>query len=635
MLNTKIKAVTFVVGCVTIFFLPRANFAQDKPKQPTILELLNKDRPLSQSQSSQPKGSQRIINFPADRSLGTLNVPYKGIHTPLYPHYYGNWEYLCQAQGRVTVPAGETLELMVGQKCIKNLPLLSTLGPNDIDRISITGYDRPISRPDQTVMPHLSGLRGLKELELTFADISGEGLKYIKGLTSLKLLTVQSSNLCNEDLAYLSELRSLETLTLMARKADDAGLQHLTNLKSLKELFISPNFQGPGLVYLSQLPKLSSLILFGSKEVRNDLIHLKHIQSLRKLEIYYEYRPITNAELTDISQIQQLEELNIKGQPKVSENVLTCLETMPALKRFDIDGFEITDARLKRLKKLKNLDALKSVRVGDEGLACLTTFAGLKSLSCGLRDGVTEAGVSKLGELRSLEKLGISGDKILTDEVMQQIAKLANLKDLSFDGDITNDGLGELTKLKNLTALAIGPNCKKVTMAGLNRLSEIPTLASLEVFNSSQDGRVLDVSRLTNLENLQFYRVIIGDEDLASLSNLKRLKRLLITYWEGDKKISDSGLRHIANLTSLKWLGISCPGADKMTDDGLAHLAKLKKLTMLGVSEGTFTEKGLAHLYGLKGLSSLSINSNYAASNAAVEQLRKELPNYLDFKVTP
>jgi hypothetical protein len=619
---------------VTVALMSLAVLPAKAAEQPTVLELLNKNR-SSQSQSSQAKGGQRIINFPVDRSLGTLSVPYKGIHTPLYPNYYGNRDYLCQAQGRVTMPVGETLELTVGPVCLKNLPLLSTLGPNDIDRFSITGYDRPIVRPDQTVMPHLAGLTGLKELELTLADISGEGLKYIKGLTSLKQLTVQSSNLCNEDLAYLSELKSLETLTLMARKADDAGLQHLTKLKSLKQLFISPNFQGPGLAYLSQLPQLSSLTLVGSKQARNDLIHLKQIQSLRKLEIYYENRPITDAELTAISEIQHLEELNIKGQPKVSESVLTCLEAMTALKRFDIDDFEITDARLKRLKKLKNLDTLKSVSIGDEGLACLTEFPSLKSLSCGLRDDVTDAGISKLGELRSLEELGVSGDKTVTDKVMLQIAKLTNLKDLSIDGNISNEGLGELTKLKSLTGLVIGPNCKKVTIAGLNRLNEIPTLASLEVFNSSQDSAVLDISRLTNLENLQFYRVVIGDEDLASLANLKRLKRLIITYWEGDKKITDSGLRHLADLTSLKWLGISCPGADEMTDDGLAHLANLRKLTMLGVSEGTFTEKGLAHLYGLKGLSSLSINSNYAVSNAAVEQLRKEIPNYLDFKVTP
>ena len=603
-------------------------------RRASTLDLIRKSQ-SKKTESAETPAKERVIHFPTDRSLGTLSVPYKGIHRPLYPNYYGSWEYLCRAQGRVTVPAGETLELMVGPNCIKHLPLLSTLGPNDIDRLNITGYDGPIARPDQTVMPHLSGLTGLKELELTLADVSGEGLKFIKGLTSLRQLAVQSSNLRNEDLAYLSELRSLETLTLMAARADDAGLRHLTNLKSLKELLISPNFQGPGLAYLGELPQLSSLRLFGSRQVRDDLIHLKQIQSLRKLEIYYQYRPITDAELTAISKIQHLEELNIKGQPKVNESVLNCLEAMPALKRFDIEGFEMTAARLKRLKKLRNLDSLKSVTIGDEGLACLAEFPYLKSLSCGLRADVTGAGISKLGELRSLEKLGISGDNALTDKAALQIAKLTNLKDLSIDGNISNEGLSELTKLKSLTGLGIGPNCKKVSIAGLNRLNEIPTLASLEVFCPSPDNAILDTSRLTNLESLQFYRVTIGDKDLASLAGLTRLKRLIITYWEGDKKITDSGLGHLARLTSLKWLGISCPGADKITDEGLSHLAKLRNLTILGISEGTFTEKGLAHLYGLKGLKSLSIASNYGVSNAAIEQLRKELPNYLDIKVTP
>lgn len=581
-----------------------------------------------------PQGKHRVIHFPNDKCLGALSVPYKGVDKPLYPNYYGPWEYFGQAQADVAVPADEKLQLDIGPKCLRNLPLLSTLGPNDIHRLVITGHDEPVVKPDETVMPHLRHLTGLKELELGQIEPSGAGLKHVRGLKSLEHLVVQSPNIRDGDLAYLSELKSLETLTLTSKNITDAGLGHLPELRALRELFLSGSFRGPGLAHLAQLPSLTSLSLWSRRLAYDGLNSLKDVPSLRKLEVCYPDRSITNAELDTITQITQLEELMLSGEPSFDDRALARLQSMPNLKKLDIGGLEITDTGLSYLKEIKSLESLKNLSITDKGLAYLAELSKLRFLSLGSKQSWTDAGLMHLAGLSSLEEIRIGGDAV-TDKVISHIAKLPNIRYLLVGGNITNDGLAELTKLKSLTGLAIGPNCKGVSVAGLNRVNAIPTLASLEVHHPSKDNAVLDISRLTYLENLQLNGFIIGDEDLASLAKLKRLKRLIIICWKGEKKITDSGLKHLSGLTSLKWLSVSCPQADDMTDDGLAYLANLKKLQNLSVGEGNFTDRGLRHLEALKGLTSLQIISENAFSNAASERLQNELPNVRAFMVMP
>jgi len=117
---------------------------------------------------------KRVIHFPKDRSLGALSVPCTGLDV------FGEWEYLYEAKGDVIVPADKMLELRVSKPGVKSLSKLSSVGPNDIQRLVIHDLDNTIHKPDETVMPYLGHLTGLKELEVDI-DISGRGLRFIKG----------------------------------------------------------------------------------------------------------------------------------------------------------------------------------------------------------------------------------------------------------------------------------------------------------------------------------------------------------------------------------------------------------------------------------------------------------------------
>jgi hypothetical protein len=71
-----------------------------------------------------------------------------------------------------------------------------------------------------------------------------------------------------------------------------------------------------------------------------------------------------------------------------------------------------------------------------------------------------------------------------------------------------------------------------------------------------------------------------------------------------------------------------------LTDEGLKYLKGMTKLDYLGLT-GDFTDEGLRQLEGLKGLRTLNVTSENAFTNAALDRLRRELPNLQTLTVIP
>ena len=91
--------------------------------------------------------------------------------------------------------------------------------------------------------------------------------------------------------------------------------------------------------------------------------------------------------------------------------------------------------------------------------------------------------------------------------------------------------------------------------------------------------------------------------------------------------ITDAGVAHLAELTSLERLSIGGPG---LTDRALASLANMHRLDSLHLS-GNFTDAGLRQLEGLKGLQHVTLYSGSNFTSAAKERLRANLPNLYSF----
>jgi len=113
------------------------------------------------------------------------------------------------------------------------------------------------------------------------------------------------------------------------------------------------------------------------------------------------------------------------------------------------------------------------------------------------------------------------------------LAKLTNLRDLhlSFIDSITNKGLAKLKPLKSLERLDLGM-CNNFTISSLSGLNALSNLIILQVDSLKQDNSGLDISGLTNLEELQLRLYVVRkgkeliydklrDDDLACLAKLK------------------------------------------------------------------------------------------------------------------
>ena len=588
--------------------------------------------------------AERVVHFPTDRSLGSLsiwdenakwNVPGLGCWAEADDPEV---DYLGQARGSVTIPAGKVLCLSVARDAWKDLSPLSNLNPDDLHTLVLHGQYQGAALPDNRCMPYIAHLTGLKVLSFENTNISAKGLQSLKHLKNLEELTLRGAKkVTNQALSQIAQLPSLRRLELQAHRITNSGLAHLARLTSLEELTLgSGPLTNAALAHLTKLPRLTYLMLNSSGFTDAGMVHLKSVPSLRILYIGHMLR-LTDAALVHISKIPNLETAQFPWTENITDAGITHLKELHSLKALDIGHARITDKALADLATIDSLEYLRLPNQGltDESLAHIAKLDKLKYLwiCCSSSSPLTDQALGYVSQLKSLETLYIGGTRF-TDAGMRQIAKLPNLKDLGLSPfeNVTNSGLRELTALKSLKSLDISDDGARITVSGLSCLNAMPGLVELHARGIVQDNSGLDISGLTNLEeltlNLQIkglgksiVRDIFGDQDMACLARLKKLKHL-----RNINGISDVGLEHLSGLSQMVVLAVAGPN---ITDAGLAHLAKMPNLKSLIISDGTITDQGLIHLQSHETLEHLSITSRKRLSAAAKRSLRKHLPNLL------
>ena len=155
-------------------------------------------------------------------------------------------------------------------------------------------------------------------LELSFTQVTDEGLMGLKGLRNLTTLSLGSTRVTDEGLKELKDLRNLTSLNLAFTEVTDAGLKELKDLKNLTSLYLSgTQVTDAGLKQLREIGLLHALSRATAKDGK---------------------------------------------RPTGPEDITT----------LDLNGTKVTDAGLKELKDLRNLTALE--------LPAAVTDAGLKEL---------------------------------------------------------------------------------------------------------------------------------------------------------------------------------------------------------------------------------------------------------------
>lgn len=595
---------------------------------------------------------ERVLHFPPDRSLGDLMI-YTGPVTdpddvpvsiePISDSHH--WESFCPARGDVTVPANKLLMLGVGEPHLKDLSHLRKLKPDDLYGLGISGTMAP-PFPSQPVLPHLSGLTGLRELTIYNINIRGDDLRHLKRLSSLRSIRIRDPDEpIDPHVQYLVNRKSLEYLHVECL-CSDAGLQGLNGLPALRGIALSSNaIKGPGLAHLETLPALRLLTLIGQEFSDEGLAGIRNLKSLTRLRLWcirgdWE---VTDAGLACLSGLTGLEELEFTRLPHVTDAGMVHLKPLRSIKRLNLGWAHITENGLAQLGEMKSLESLRDPGyITDAGLAWLAKTFKLKELHIG-GEQITDEGIRHLGGVRSLERLHLSGTS-MTDAGMDAIAQLTNLQELSLmcspgkrirpggprvqpeagqpGSPLTDAGLARLVSLKSLRSLDV--RFAKITVSGLSRLNALSNLTYLNVGSVQQDDTVMNLSGLSKLERFTIESAKVSqirDADLACLAQLKNLIDLQFVGTDGNA-IGDQGLAHLAGLTNIYRLSVG----GNVTDIGLGHLRNLKNLQVLFIA-GDFTGEGLRHLEGLKALGSVRIRSEHRLSREARSRFQQALPN--------
>jgi F-box/leucine-rich repeat protein 14 len=95
--------------------------------------------------------------------------------------------------------------------------------------------------------------------------------------------------------------------------------------------------------------------------------------------------------------------------------------------------------------------------------------------------------------------------------------------------------------------------------------------------------------------------------------------------------IGDEGLAHLAPLTRMKYLTLG--GGIELTDEGLRYLSRMRRLDSLHILESRISERGLAFLYPLKTIHILRIDTTVPIGPQALARLRMELPHLQSLRI--
>lgn len=586
----------------------------------------------------------RVLHFPSDRCVGKLMIQDDNLQREIKDFHYwidgAEWEYLGPAFGKVTIPAGKRVELIVSEDGWKDMSFLSALAPDDLHSLFISsGYSRGKSKPMDSCMKHLAHLTGLRMLNLRGSPITTRGMISLRGMKALERIYLPSGA-TNSTVKFLHVFPNLKAVYIGPNRIKDLGLTQFEGLDRLEELELGGELlTNDGLRNLRHLRSLRYLLLWGPFSDEG-IVHLQAMPSLRTVRISTEQ--FGDAGMQALSRVPNLQAISAHWMKEITDRGVDHLTQMKNLKKLDIASARITARSVGTLARIASLEEINfgSKPFTDAQVAPLSALKNLKSLWIAARTGspLTDKTLMMLQGLENLESLTIGGE--FTDEGLMILGTMHKLKKLNFilaslrNNKVTNRGLAHLGGLGNLEYLSMG-NIENCTLSGLGALP-LDKVKAIKIGDIKQDYKGMNLSGMTSLEDLiittwahredgKLIRDPFTDDDLKSLANLKRLRRIQLPH----TGITDRGIACLSGLENAEFINL---GGDGITDDGLGAISNLPKLNRL-IIDGRITDVGLKHLETMRALTWLEIRSPHSISRQAIQQLQNKLPYLITLRV--
>ncbi len=209
-----------------------------------------------------------------------------------------------------------------------------------------------------------------------------------------------------------------------------------------------------------------------------------------------------------------------------------------------------------------------------------------------------ESSLNSFNTMLDESSLSIIDSKRITDEILQERLKsYSGYQELDLsDSRVSDKGIAMLVGLPRLKTLVLR-RCYKVTDAGMDSLSKIPTLAEIDIRDTKVTcAGIAKLADLPELESLWISGKELGDDCCTTIAKMKHL----LLLQADDTNFGDSGIQKLLPLSKdLKQLRLE---HTRVGDTGLKTLGAFKQLVRLNLSGTKVTDAGIPYLGGLSAM---------------------------------
>ena len=456
-----------------------------------------------------------------------------------------DWQRLCEAKGRITIPAGkETKFVHFGWVPEDGMRFVADaeFGDANVSHVaSIPGLRELVLRKAEltdNAMQEIGRLGDLRRLDIAENEIGDEGLTQLGKLTQLEELNLANTQVTDSGIASVARITSLRSINLTRTQITDEALSLLGQMEDLESLRLgATQITDVGLTKLSGLTKLRELQLGGTSVTSNGTAAITGLTTLEVLGLAM--TQIDDAGIASIGQLPHLLELSLNGT-KITNACTSHLGNLQGLKILHLGGTQIDGEGLANLNGLDKLERLTLYPFTDDTLAYLAPFKHLKNLELA-EAPITDAGLKHLEASTSLEIVDLSRTKI-SDASLGCLRNNTNLRELrlGWTGGITDQGVAHIAGFKSLECLVLAGT--QVTDAGLKHVKELTNLRELSLWTTAvTDAGIAELAVLESLEKLQLPHTKITDAAVEHLSKMKSLRELTLP----DRTISDEAVARL------------------------------------------------------------------------------------------
>ena len=183
--------------------------------------------------------------------------------------------------------------------------------------------------------------------------------------------------------------------------------------------------------------------------------------------------------------------------------------------------------------------------------------------------------LASLPKLRRLKHLMLMNCSDLTDQSLQTIGRIGSLESLTIaGGKFTDAGFSQLSNLRRLKRLHLSDRMNR--SANPERAVDVA------------DADVLQIARMTGLEDVMISSKILTNEGLSHLSSLVNLRELDLS----STNVTDEGIVYLSDLPNLTSLRLNCP---QLSDEGLRFIARIPSLERLEIRGSNITGVGFQY----------------------------------------